>query len=302
MSLIAAALVLALTRAEIIDRFNAVPVTKLDGLVRVYGNCPADMRREFQMPIASFTSGICRKLYSGGKVRQRRFAEPGIVISIGDVRTNIAEVVARQLVRADGSKFTRIYVPSPAGADLRQFRLAVVRAFYRALDGEDIDDDEALRRFREADPETRAADIEADVAAWRERGVYSDGRTDDDYLKLMRGVHLPGVATKADVLTFASRLYLYPSFYAYPFCGKWRCCSFREAIALARKDPTVRLAAYDKMQGLAIFGAGHGDRMTAAVESYVKFLMELTALKMSDEELASLLDEADGKLKGALEQ
>ena len=64
LTLIATILLAALTKAEIIDRFRAAPVTQLDGLVQVYGDCPADMRRDFQLPVASFTSGICRKLYA----------------------------------------------------------------------------------------------------------------------------------------------------------------------------------------------------------------------------------------------
>ena len=38
---------LALTRAEILERFKAPVVTQSDGLVKVYANCPEDMRREF---------------------------------------------------------------------------------------------------------------------------------------------------------------------------------------------------------------------------------------------------------------
>ena len=45
LTLIATILLAALTKAEIIDRFRAAPVTQLDGLVQVYGDCPADMRR-----------------------------------------------------------------------------------------------------------------------------------------------------------------------------------------------------------------------------------------------------------------
>ncbi|MBR1920367.1 MAG: hypothetical protein IJ829_00010, partial [Kiritimatiellae bacterium] len=157
-------------------------------------------------------------------------------------------------------------------------------------------------RVRRADPVTRAEDIQAEVAAWRERGVYVEGRTDDDYLRLLRGVHLPGVATKADVLTFASRLFLYPELYAVPFCGKYPCCSFREAVALAQEDPAVRLAAYGKMEPLTLFGAGHGDKMNAAVEAYAKFLLELARFKRPPAELLALLDEAESKLKGVLEE
>ena len=293
---------MALTRAEIIDRFKAAPVTQLDGLVQVYGDCPADMRREYQLPIASFVSDVCRKLYAAGNRKQVKFVDPGIVIRIGDVRTNIADVVVRPATRDDGAKFTRIYLPSPSGADLGKFRHEVVRAFYRAVYGVDLDDAGVTKKLRESDPVTRVEDIQSEVAAWRERGEYAAGKTDEDYLKLMRGVHLPGVATKPDVTTFASRLFLYPELYAAPFCGKYAACSFRDAIALARKDPSVRFAAYQKIEPLMLFGSGHGEKMNAAVEAYAKFLAELAVLKRTDEELAKLLDDADAKLKGVLEE
>ena len=293
---------MALTRAEIIARFNAAPVTQLDGLVQVYGDCPADMRRDFQLPVASFASGICRKLYAAEHKKPLKFADPGIIVRIGDVRTNITDVISRPATRDGGVKFTRIYLPSPAGADLGKFRHEVARAFYRAVDGVDLDDASVTKKLRESDPVTRVEDIQSEVAAWRERGEYAAGKTDEDYLKMLRGVHLPGVATKADVTTFASRLFLYPELYAMPFCGKYAACSFRDAIALARKDPTVRFAAYQKIQPLMLFGSGHGEKMNAAVEAYAKFLAELAVLKRTDEELAKLLDDADEKLKGVLEE
>ena len=293
---------MALTRAEIIDRFKAAPVTQLDGLVQVYGDCPADMRRDFQLPVASFTSGICRKLYAAEQEHPKKFAEPGIIVRIGDVRTNITDVIVRPSTRDGGVKFTRIYLPSPSGADLGKFRHEVVRAFYRAVYGLDLDDASVTKKLRESDPVTRVEDIQSEVAAWRERGEFAADKTDEDYLKLLRGVHLPGVATKADVTTFASRLFLYPELYAVPFCGKYAACSFRDAIALARKDPAVRFAAYQKIEPLMLFGSGHGEKMNAAVEAYAKFLAELAVLKRTDEELAKLLDDADAKLKGVLEE
>ena len=302
LTLIATILLAALTKAEIIDRFRAAPVTQLDGLVQVYGDCPADMRRDFQLPVASFTSGICRKLYAAENKKQLKFAEPGIIVRIGDVRTNLTDVIARPATRAGGMKFTRIYLPSPSGADLVKFRHEVVRAFYRAVDGVDLDDASVTKKLREADPVTRVEDIQSEVAAWRERGEYAAGKTDEDYLKLLRGVHLPGVATKDDVMTFASRLFLYPELYAMPFCGKYAACSFREAVPLAKEDPFVRLAAYQKIQSLMLFGSGHGDKMNAAVEAYAKFLAELARFKLSGEELLKLLDDADAKLKGVLEE
>jgi hypothetical protein len=302
LTLIAAILLAALTKAEIIDRFKAAPVTQLDGLVQVYGDCPADMRRDFQLPVASFASDVCRRLYAAGNRKPVKFREAGIIIRIGDVRTNLTDVVARPATRDGGEKFTRIYLPSPSGADLRKFRHEIVRAFYRAVDGIDLDDEGVTKKLRESDPVTRVEDIQSEVAAWRERGEYAAGKTDEDYLKLMRGVHLPGVATKADVMTFASRLFLYPELHSAPFCGRYRSCSFRDAIALVLEDPTVRLAAYLKIQPLMLFGQGHGDRMNGAVEAYAKFLAELARCKLPREDLVKLLDDADEKLKGALEE
>ncbi len=302
MTLIASILVLALTRAEIIDRFKAAPVTQLDGLVQVYGNCPADMRRDFQLPIASFVSDICRTLYAGENKRPVKFREPGIIVHIGDVRTNIATVVSRPFVRDEGTKFTRIYIPSPSGADLDQFRVQVIQAFFRAVEGEDITADEARRRLRLTNPRFRVEDLQSQLDAWRKLGEYTEGRTDDDYLKILRGVHLPGVATETDVRNFASRLYLYPSYYGFPFCGKYSSCPFREAIPLAKEDPFIRVAALEKVQPLTLFGQGHGDKMNDAVAAYVKFLLELARYEKSEKELSDLLDEADEKLKGVLEQ
>ena len=293
---------MALTRAEIIDRFKAAPVTQLDGLVQVYGDCPADMRREYQLPVASFASDVCRKLYAAENRKQLKFADPGIIIRIGDVRTNLADVVVRPATRDGGEKFTRIYLPSPSGADIGKFRREVARAFFRAVDGLDLDDASVTKKLRESDPVTRVEDIQSEVAAWRERGEYAAGKTDEDYLKLLRGVHLPGVATKADVTTFASRLFLYPELYAAPFCGKYVVCSFREAVLLAKEDPLVRFAAYQKIQSLMLFGQGHGDKMNEAVAAYAKFLAELARYKLSVEELVKLLDDADAKLKGVLEE
>ena len=52
MGFFSAMLVLALTRAEIIDRFRAPPLTKVGGLVQAVGECPSDMREEFLAPVA----------------------------------------------------------------------------------------------------------------------------------------------------------------------------------------------------------------------------------------------------------
>ena len=292
----------ALTKAEIIDRFQAPPVTQLDGLIQVYGDCPADMRREYQLPIAAFTRDICQKLYAAENLRPIKFAQPGIIVKIGDVRTNLTNVVVRTAVYDEGGLYTRILLPSPAGADLDCFRREVVKAFVRAVKGENVGDDaEAARIYRRIDPLERARDLAAEVRDWRERGIYTEGRTDEDYLKLMRGIHAPGHASAEDVATFASRLYLYPLAYDAPFGGKFSACSFRDAVALAAEDPQVRYAAYLKRSEVMAYGGGHGDRMTSAAAAYGVFLFELARHQLQAEELLKLLDDADMKLKGVLE-
>lgn len=291
----------ALTKAEIIDRFQAPPVTQLDGLVQVYGDCPADMRREYQLPIAAFTRDICQKLYTSENLRPVKFARPGIVVKIGDVRTNLTNVVVRTAVYDDGGLYTRIRIPSPSGADLDCFRREVVKAFCRAVKGESVDDETAQKLYRRIDPLERARDLAAEVRDWRERGVYTEGRTDEDYLKLMRGIHSPGHASAEDVTTFASRLFLYPLAYDAPFCGKFSACSFREAVTLAAEDPQIRYAAYLKRGEIMAYGGGRGDRMTSAAAAYGVFLFELARCQLKAEELLKLLDDADMKLKGVLE-
>lgn len=300
MPLLASILLFSLTRAELIDRMRAEPVTQLQGMVRVYGDCPSDMRKEFQLPIASFVSAVCGRLYTAEGMRPLRFAEPAIVVRIGDVRTNVSDVAVRPGRRDDGSAYTRIRLPAPAHSDLETLRRETVKAFYRAVKGEELDDAEAERRFRGTDPLSRAEDIAGDVARWRE-GVYSGGRDDEDYLELLRGVHLPGAALRDEILTFASRLYLYPLAYDSPFCGKYTAVGFRDAVACAKTDPAVRYAAYLKASAVVLYGGGRGEELAEAADAYSKFLFELARLKLDDEELYRMLDDADAKLGKAAE-
>lgn len=293
-------MMLALTRAEIIDRFRAPPVTQLEGLVQVIGDCPPDMRRDYQLPIASFASMICRGLYQAENIRPVKFQLPGVAITIGDVRTNLTDVIVRPAVRDDGAKYTRIRLPSPSGADLSRLRLEVIKAFYRAVKGEDLDDARAVRAYRRMDPLAHAADIAADIDAWR-HGVYTLDRTDEDYLKLLRSVHTPGIASKGDVLVFASRLYLYPTELSVPFCGRYFACSFRDAVGYAQVDPHVRYAALLKQAEIVALGGGRGLKMDAAVTAYSKFLYELAKNALPEADLLKLLDAADAKLKEVLE-
>ena len=65
MSVLAAFVVLALTRAEIIERMRTPPITMVQGLVSVYADCDAEQRREYQQPVAAFAANICRTMYAG---------------------------------------------------------------------------------------------------------------------------------------------------------------------------------------------------------------------------------------------
>lgn len=299
MTLLASILMLALTRAEIIERVRAAPITKVNGLVQVIASCPKDMREEYQMPVSDFVSGVCKLLYTGLGERERRFDEPGIVLVLGDERTNRTDVVVRRLTRPDGSPMTKIMLPAPGFADIEMVRLETVRAFCRAVRGSEIDLASAERLLREADPALRVDDLYAELAAWR-RGE-AGGADDERMLRLARSVIVPGVARETDVLHFASRLFLYPETYAAPFPGGRCSCSFREAIPLARLDPRLRFLALAKSSQLVAFGGGRGEELSTAAAGYSDFLRALAAYTKSEEELGRMLDDADMKLDAALE-
>ncbi len=300
MPILAAIFLAVLTRAEIIERMRAVPVVKENGLVQVIANCPADMRKEYQLPIASFVSDICATLYRARRERAKRFAEPGIVVSIGDIRTNQTDVITRVRTRADGSKFTRIYLPAPGFADIATLRRETVKAFYLAIADDVLDDAAAEAAFRAADPDLRVADAYAELARWM--NGESIKQDDEYYLRLSRSVLRPGVADPTDVLRFAARLYLYPEVFSAPFCGRYASCSFREAIDLAREDLRVRFLALAKSPQIVLFGGGRGEALSNAAVAYSEFLRELAAYKKSPDELRDLLADADEKLNIAFEE
>lgn len=289
----------AISRADLIERFRAPSAIKCDGLVEVSGMCAADVRREFQLPVAANAAQTCRGLYEGLGIKPRKFAASGILVFLGDSSETNSAVVASRAARPDGTRYTRITLPSPAHANLGAFRREVVRGFLFSVNGEEADDARVEEIMRLADPELRLDDEYEDLRAWRERGEYRRGRDDEEYLKLFRRVKSPGRARMDDVLAFSSRLMLYPQQYAVPFCGRYWACSFREAIDMAAVDPAVRYAAFVKSSELAVFGAGHGDEFTGMVNAYCDFLRALAAYdgKGGKEALVSALDAADGKLK-----
>ncbi len=311
--LLSAILMLALTRAEIVERFKAPVLTKVNGLVQVFADCPQDIRREFQMPVADFAADVCRKLEAKEGMKSPRFAEPGIVVYVGEERTNRADVVVRRQRRGDGAAFTRIYLPAPGFTDVERFRLEVAKAFYRSAKGVELDDEEARAAIVASDLGLKVADEYERLGEWlsgggphhvfriAEGGDAAD-KIDENYLKLARSVILPGVARRVDVLRFASRLRIYPAYFDTPIAGRYRDCSFADAIDLAAVDPRIRLMAYDKAPLVAAYGGGRSEELAAAAAAYSEFLLDLVRYKKSREELHDQLEAADTLLNVALER
>ena len=297
MTVIASVLLLALTRAEIIERFKTPPVTHCDGLVQVFADCPADMRREYQVPVASYVSDICDTLYKTLMIKPRQFKEPGIIVHIGSVRTNVTDVISTVDRRAGNGRFTRIRLPAPAYSDMEALRIATAKAFFLSVAGEEIDDATAVSRLRLTDPVLRVADERSDLARWRDEGVFSSGKDDEFYLMQQRKVLMPGKASREDVLTFASRLRLYPDYYGTPFCGRYSSLSFDEAIDASQDDMIVRLAAVRKVSELLLYGGGRGDKMNLAVQAYGYFLTEVAKGEKTPDDLRNMLSAAEQKLK-----
>ena len=292
--------ILALTRAEIIERFKAPPIIQAGGFVQVFADCPADMRREFQMPIASFAAGICESLRKKHAPSIQRFRDPGLVVYIGEERTNITNVVSRVLRRPDDSRWTKVYIPAPEFADIDAFRVEAIKAFFRAVKNEDYDDEEALEAYMDSDLNLRAQHEYASLEKWLSGAKMKED--DEYYLKLMRTVIIPGYAKESDVLRYASRLLLYPDTQDAPFCSKFASCTFRAAIELAALDPRIRIAAYKKAPLAVVYGGGRGEELAAAAEAYSKFLFALASYTAPKSELKAMLDKADTLLKIALEK
>ncbi len=291
----------ALTRTEIIDRMRAVPIVKEQGLVQVIADCPSDMRREYQSPIAGFVADICATLARARRQSIKRFAEPGIIVYVGDVRTNVTNVVTRLRTRANGSKFTRIYLPAPAFADVATLRRETTKAFYRAVVGETLDDAAAEAVLRSADPNLRIADMYAELSRWL-NGQTVD-KDDEHYLRLVRKVLKPGVAYPSDVLRFASSLQIYPEVFSAPFCGRYASCTFHDAIDLAQKDVRIRFLALSKASSsIYVFAVGRGESLSQAAIAYAEFLRALAAYQKTPEELRDMLADADEKLNVAFEE
>ena len=295
---LSAILLLALSRAEIIARFKAPVITQADGLVQVHADCPEDMRKEYQTPVARFAADTVQTLYQGLAKKPIRFPQAGIVIHVGDVRTNLTEVTA-QASTNENRVVTRIVLKAPGTADLERFRTEIVKAFYRSVEKREISDDEAVVAYRHSVPELRIFDERMELEDW----LAGHGTKDDEEgLRLMRKIFKPGESSPRDVLTFASRLYLYPPQHDLRFLGRFDRLSFSEALRFGRIDPIVRLVAYQRALDLPVMGGGRSPELTAAANAYRDFLFGLAKGEKDEKELKALLDDADEKLNVAFEK
>lgn len=298
MSPLATILVLALTRAELIERMKAPVITHADGFVQVYADCPEDMRLEYQMPVARFVTETVKTLCRGTGRRQPHFSKPALMVHIGSVRTNLSEVVAKASTNGE-RVVSRIWVKSPGYADLDCLRLEVARAFLRSVEHREVSADEVTAIYRRADPRLRAEDERMKLENW----LAGCGTQDDEEgLKMMRKVFEPGRASVRDVLIFASRLYLYPPQFDIKFKDKFRCLSFREALAHCYKDPLTRVVAMYKANDLPVFGGGRGQELMDAAMAYRQFLLEFAKSEKDQRELEGLLADAEDKLRIAMER
>lgn len=300
MTLLCAILAATLSRAELIERMRTPPMTRSSGLVQVYANCPADMRNEFQAPVARFTSKICDNLYSSTTNTPRRFTSAGIMVIIGDGKTNDTSVISRAYKRTDETFYTRIYLPSPEYSDLSKLKLEIIRAFFLAIEKREISESDAMTILRDLDPQKRIDNKYEEIERWT-KGEEVES-SDEEIIKLMRSVLQPGVSRQSDVLRFASRLYLHSPLFNFPFAKKFHTCTFRQAIDIINEDPTVRLIAYKKAPLLIAYGGGRSKELADAAKAYSDFLFELGRAKKDKNELINMLDAADIKLNIALEE
>ena len=298
MILFSTVLVLALTRAEMLERFRAPIVTQADGLVQVYADCPEDMRKEYQTPIARFAAETVKTVYRGLAKKSERFDKPRILIHIGDVRTNVTDV-AVQVSTNEDRVVSRIRVKAPGYADLYRLRLEVIRAFFRGVERREVTEQEAVAAYRKGDPALRVIDERMKLEEWLAgRGT----KNDEEGLRMMRRVFEPGKSSPRDILIFASRLYLYPPQHDIRFLGRFDRLSFREAVRFGRIDPIVRLVACRKALELPVLGGGRSPELAAAANAYQTFLFEFAKGEKDEKGLKALLDDADEKLNVAFER
>ena len=296
MGLLATVLLLALSRAELVERFKAPVLTQAEGLVKVYAACSSDVRREYQSPVARFAGETVTRLAGAARRRLTRATRPGIVLHLGDVRANRSDVVTRVTTNAT-QVVTRLFLPNPAQTDLEALRTEIVRAYFRVVEQRELSLEAAREAFRMTDPNYRIAGERRRLEGWLTR---AEG-PDEAGFRLLYRVMTPGRLSRIEARVFASRLRLYPRTFDQLFMGLFRVLSFREAITCAKADPRIRLAAFDKANLLPVFGGGRGPDLPAATDAYRAFLLALASGEKSEDELKDLLETADTKFNVAYE-
>lgn len=291
-------LLLALSRAEMIERFKAPILSPAEGFVKVYATCAVDIRREYQAPVARFAGETVTTLARAAKAPLVRAESPSVIIHLGDVRTNRADVVVRVATNDARAVVTRLYLPSPAHADLARLRTELVRAYCRAREGRELTADEAVERWQMTDPDYRLARDRRRLQDWLEKGA-GDG---DEGLRLLYRVFRPGTLSRIEARVFASRLRLYPPTFDAPFAGRFDALTFADAIRLAKDDPSIRRAARQKADEILVFGGGRGDGLKGAAAIYRAFLLALADGRSSSEDLETMLEVADMAFNLAYEE
>lgn len=115
------------------DRVRRLPklATACEGLVGVLAaDVPGD-DYGFRLPILQFVSRQVRDLERAYDMTMPR-GEIGILVNVGEGRTNDTRVIVRPGRRPDGGFQTRIFLPSPGFSDLEDLREVVAEAYFRA--------------------------------------------------------------------------------------------------------------------------------------------------------------------------
>ncbi len=128
-----------------------------------------------------------------------------------------------------------------------------------------------------------------------------DRASDERLARLTRAVLSPGRASPWDLKVFTSRLLLYSAEFDKNIGANGTSCTFREAIARAAENSTVREAAARKAREMLFCAIGRGPALAAVAEAYRLFLVGL-ARGDSPDELGRLLDEAETQLQEILNE
>jgi hypothetical protein len=100
-----------------------------DGFVRVVANDDPRDEMGFRRPILAFAVNEIESLSKTFGIDRVKTSAPGLVVYALDGRTNDTRVVVRAETRSDGSKVSKVFLPSPGYSDLDDLRMAIAHAF-----------------------------------------------------------------------------------------------------------------------------------------------------------------------------